>query len=211
MADQPGDIYQLRMVVLDQNQDQNNNVFYYYDELGPGGSLSAAQALAEAFQSEMTPILRGLLSDEANIDFIEVTNLFDADVLWTEPIEESGSQSGDVATNFTSLSYRTTRVRRDIRRGFKRFGPIPASFILDGEPNPASQTTFDAGATYLGQSITDPTESNIYVPVIVKRIPYTTPSGRAGYRLPATQAEAEWFVASEWDFRGITTQNSRKR
>lgn len=128
---------------------------------------------------------------------------------------------GGIATTvtappFAAYGFRTSRVRTDIDRGTKRFVGIPQSYIL-------SDGAFDSSATPLmidlaermteTLSYTDSGNSLTFVPTIVSKEKYTTPSGKSAYRYYATQSAQEAHLAQGflWQpYDTVRTQVSRQ-
>lgn len=211
MANGAGDVYQVRIKTVGLNSLENYNVWFYRDELGTPSPDDAAEVIATEFVSDVIPSMADVLSVEATISEIEVTNLFDAAQLYVLPLAVVGTGAGDVCPPFTALSMRTSRVRRDIRRGQKRFGPISEGLVTDGVLDPAGLPLLQPLADAMENNLDPAAVETLYQPIIVKRIAYTTPSGNTAYRLPETLAELEYFLTDTWEIVGVTTQNSRKR
>ena len=121
----------------------------------------------------------------------------------------------------SAYGFRSARSRLDIRRGFKRYVGASEGTVQSGGQIATSFLTGGLGtiADRLGDTLTYDDEGNTlsYAPVIVKKFPYTTPSGRTAYRY-ATDADggesaqlAQVAGADVWQpYTQIRTQVSRQ-
>lgn len=124
---------------------------------------------------------------------------------------------GGIATTvtappFAAYGFRTSRVRSDIDRGTKRFVGIPQSYIL-------SDGAFDSSATPLmidlaermgdTLSYTDSGNSLTFVPTVVSKEKYTTPSGRDAYRYYSTLVTQLTHVAQGFLWQPYDTVRSQ--
>lgn len=157
--------------------------------------------------------LAQVLSDDMVVQSIEITSPYDPTVLAILVVNESGLSTAANQPRFLAIEFRSPRTRTDIRGGFKRFG-VTTEGIVNGE-------AIDAGALTLIANIRDQLgtvlnytlggAATAATPAIVKRIPYTTPSGSTAYRLPSSDLELEYSPATAWVYWRVTTQNSRKQ
>jgi hypothetical protein len=99
-----------------------------------------------------------------------------------------GQDGGVPSAPFLAVGFRTNQVRRDIRRGTKRFGGISEGAIVDGGALSSSELTLAiALANEMGevQSLTEDTAVSTYTPCIVKKEKYAVPGSspvRYAYR-----------------------------
>lgn len=189
------------------------NVFTYnVDDILPTSAL--ATSLANEFASvvvDSTAGLKTILQGSATLDSIIVTCPFNPSVLGVEIIAVVGSRAGGAMPRFVAWGYKSERTRGDIRSGFKRFGAISESDTSGTEPTAAMLVVLGDFADQLNTTlgVDDGVSSYSAVPVIVKRVAYTTPSGNTAYRMPESPSEYVYMNA-EWVFQSITSQNSRK-
>lgn len=115
------------------------------------------------------------------------------------------STNGAVATGATALSplsaygFRSNRVRQSIGRGYKRFtgmdeGAIEAGGLLTS----AAQTDLQGMSDLMGDTLTYDDSGNTltFVPCIVQKEKYTTPSGKTAYRYYSTESLQAAHLAS---------------
>lgn len=186
------------------------NVFHYLyigtDEPDP----DPLAALASQMTTIVLPAVAQILSTIVTLHTIEVINLFNPFELFAGPISVVGTAGGEGSAGFTCGSFRTDRVRRDVRRGFKRFGPVSEDVMNGNNFAPGVALAVTNIEEKLGTALDDNAEPGAFVPIIVKRIKEPNGVGGFTYRLPANQSESDFFYALVWEGTGITTQNSRK-
>lgn len=113
---------------------------------------------------------------------------------------------------FNAFEFKSPRTIGNIRQGKKRFGAISEGMVTNGALNP----TFASVMVDVASDLSDPLFATVsgvsvqFTPIIVKRIPYTAPSGRTAYRLPEGLDPLAYSVADNWVYQSVTTQNSRK-
>lgn len=123
-----------------------------------------------------------------------------------------GDRTGPSLPRFVAWGFKSERKDARIRAGFKRFGLVAEADTAGSEP----ATTFVAALDTFAENMSAPIEFSttaggfIATPVIVKRVAYTTSSGSTAYRLPTGLDPYVYYVADNWDFQTVTTQNSRK-
>jgi len=99
-----------------------------------------------------------------------------------------------------------------VRNG-RKFIPLSLESDVAGNVIVGGTVTLLTNLANAMASALNPAGVDHLTPVIVGRIPYTTPSGRTAYRLPASQAEmgdAYSLVTSARALPRVTTMNSRK-
>lgn len=134
-------------------------------------------------------------------------------VLSVRSLSNAGEGLGDYTTAFEAYEWTSPRTVANIRPGFKRFGPTLKANVADGVISAGALTIANNVAGVLSTTLTG-TVSGIgvnFTPVVVKRIPYTTPGGSTAYRLPGAGDPYVRSIANNWAYARITTQNSRKR
>jgi hypothetical protein len=124
----------------------------------------------------------------------------------------AGTQSGDVEAAFVSLGVRSNRVRTDISRGYKRFGGVNESLVnsfgqLTGSAVTLLQAIADKMTSVL--TFTEGAFTNTYTPVVVKKLKYTTPSGKFAYKYNPDEAAQMLNLASGITWEGYSTVRSQ--
>lgn len=199
------------------NDDESNpyvNTFYYdVDDVLP--SSEVALGLADAFYTEIVNAAAGwkaIVQVGMDSDTIVVTTPFNPTVLGIKNTAVVGLRSGGQMPRFVSWGFKSERKRADIRAGFKRIGLISETDTSGSVPAVGMLTALNDFAGLMSSSLPIDVLSGSFnaVPVIVKRIAYTTPSGKPAYRLPDSPTEYQFATADNWVFQSITTQNSRK-
>jgi len=191
------------------------NAFTYEStEITP--TSAGAAVLASEFRSillEDSPPLLALLPTDVSFTGITVTAPQVPTVLYVEAISIPGEGAGDYLTAYNAMEFQSPRTLANIRPGMKRFGPILKANVADG--------VYASGAVALAEGVAGSLSAVLsgsvsgitvnFTPVIVKRIPYETESGRTAYRLPNGLDTYVRSIADNWAYKRITTQNTRKR
>lgn len=143
---------------------------------------------------------------------VEVTFPYAPDALGIHVGTEAGLQGGDPTNRFVAVEFKQERQRADMRAGFKRFGYLTEATLTAGQPISTYLTQLNTLAGMLSERLdfTNGLDEFHAVPIIVKRIPYTAPSGNTAYRLPSGMDAFTSYNAQSWAYSRITTQNSRK-
>lgn len=209
-----GDIFQVVMQQSYLGQTCLNAFYYRQTSENTDPDIESAEALAPAFDLNITPAIADLQVDAVQFETLETINLFNPADLNSRNITtvtEGAITAIDALPSYVASEFRTSRVTRAIRRGFKRFTGLDESMMTVGVLAPAYLAAAGALSVALSMNIQRLNEplTPIFQPVIVKRIKYTTSSGSEAYRLPTSQAELEYFAAN-FIYTRITTQNSRK-
>lgn len=217
-----GDIFQATLQgVYETTLQDTNNVFFYRQETANTSIQTDSVSLAAAFYDNMlssvsaeTPLVN-IMSAECSYRRLYVINLFEPtdfyDWTFTDPID--GAVGGEFASNLLAWSFRSNRTRRDIRRGFKRFPGVAETQLEGNSITAAAEEAAENIATQLGETIQYSVyapDSALFAPVVVKRIKEISTEGEITYRLPEDIGEAVYSPASAWEFRGVTSQRTRK-
>jgi len=115
-----------------------------------------------------------------------------------------------------AFAFRSNRVKQSIGRGYKRFAGVSESMINDYSVfTSTEQLNMEALAEVMGDTLTYDDEGNslTYVPCIVQKEKYTTPSGKTAYKYYATEVAQAAHIAQgiDWEiYQAMGTQNSRK-
>lgn len=204
------DIYQVTLKAVDGAGRDIANVFFYLKQSDDVSPEIGATLLVSSFDSDVVNALRGIFHEDVTFGEIEAINLFDDTELATTTSAYTGTITGEPTPSFTCLTFSTERIRRDIRRGFKRFGPTGESAINGNELDPSVATSVGIVEGALVDALDAGATTDDFVPIIVKRIREGDASSGYTYRLPANQGEADWFEPLNWDYSHVGTQNTRK-
>lgn len=117
---------------------------------------------------------------------------------------------------FNAWGFRTNRVRSDIGRGTKRFVGVSEDAVLSGG-------TFASGTQAVMQQLADAMSATLsytgggstlsFVPVVAKKIEYTTPSGKKAYeyRTPLSAQLTNLAEGVTWEiYEQVRSQTSRQ-
>jgi len=209
-----GDILQITLRGEQQAQ-LTNNVFFY--RVASAFASPDLELLGEEFEQLWFSVDDTMLRCEAFAAAMDWTgyriiNLFNeldlVDVTFSSPYH--GGTSGELMPPMVAIAYQSEQVRRDIRRGQKRFAGLVEAVANGGVIEAAFNADLTAIASGLGQTLV--TTDADYSPVVVQRVREVDPvTDVVTYRLPTSQGEAEYFVADAWTYKpNLTTQNTRK-
>lgn len=177
---------------------------------GLGAENLAIQMLSKYYSPGAN--LRSIIHEDTTIDSIVVTAPQVPTVLHVETVGNAGEATGDMMPRFNAFEFKSPRSVGNIRQGKKRFGAISEGMVTAGVLNPTFLTLMQDVAADLSDPLVA-TVSGVsvqFTPIIVKRIPYTAPSGRTAYRLPEGLDPLAYAIADNWVYQSVTTQNSRK-
>jgi len=205
-----GDVLQAVARGNDYQGKDFSNVFYYLYEGAEHGSNLDVGILAESIGLNVLPWVRQLMHTSTIFSEVSVINLFNQTEFATELVNLAGTVTGQSAPSFLAAGFRSGRTRRDIRRGYKRFGPISEDVTAGNSYDPIFTSAIEGIEGALGALQIDADGEFTMTPIVVKRLAETQPDGTVTYRLPTSQSELAYSSATVWDFYGITTQSSRK-
>lgn len=106
---------------------------------------------------------------------------------------------GTAISPVNAFGFRTNRVRQSIGRGYKRFVGVDESIIAGaGEITAPGLTAANAVAAAMSATLTYDDEGNnlTFIPVVVSKEKYTTPSGKEAYKYYPTELLQAPHVAS---------------
>lgn len=191
-----------------------NTFTYETSEVTP--TSAGADALGDDFVTNFLDTgsdLRALLPVDLVFQGLTITAPQVPTVLNVRALSLAGEGVGDYSTGFEVYEWQSPRTVANIRPSQKRFGPTLKANVADGIISVAALTIANNVAGVLSTTLTG-TIGGLpvnFTPVIVKRIPYTTPGGSTAYRLPNGTDPYVRSIADNWAFKRISTQNSRKR
>lgn len=204
---------------------------WHFNSSGTPASVSLSFALVSALGGIPAPItgafpagslmeaIAALQADDVVYQEIEAKALYSVTDFYATPFPsgQRGVRTGEVMNNFESFSIRSSRVRTDIGRGFKRFagvtedrvnagGVVASSAVADMQ---AICDILNAGVTYDDEGTT-----LTFTSCVLGFQEYTTPKGKPAYRpYPTLTAQLDHAaIGVIWSPVTLTTtQNSRKR
>lgn len=207
-------LYQLVLTSV-LNSDLSNpfvNVFHYMvSDVLP--STAVANALSETFNLGVVQGLTHIVTSNTNFVSIVATAPQAPSVLSITTLTSNGDRLGQAMPRFVTWGFKMPRQRGDMRSGYKRFGACSESDVSGNAP--ASGVVGELGD--VAEEMSAPLSFTVggvavgAVPVIVKRIKYTTDEGKIAYRVPGPGDPLTYYEATGWTFQEISTQNSRKR
>jgi len=205
-----GDIYQLLDFQRFLSQEVEN--VYFYRQTAEDALFPSAKALVDMWNSQVRIGLTNLQSTGLTHYRYQAINLFNPGELYDVLDSDAGSAVGDVANSFVAWGFAAPRTNRLIRASKRRLAGVIETDITNGAANSGALAKLNPLAVSFNAQLVNAVVggSNVFVPVAVKRIPYTTEDGNPAYRLPESSAEAVFRIISNWGYERVTTQSSRK-
>ena len=221
----------LMEVVLNQRAFGNDVVDRFnYMASGTPAAVSLSFALASAIGATPTgtalpddTLFRAIqLMQSGGVDFIQtiIRAVYLDDDFYGNPFYAAtfgGGGDGSLMESPTvAFGFRSNRVKQSIRRGFKRFvGVGEYDTASGGIIQPATITKMNVVKDALGETLTYDDEGNTitFVPCIVQKEKYTTPSGKEAYRYYSSEAlqAAHLAIGITWEiYQESRTQVSRQ-
>lgn len=123
------------------------------------------------------------------------------------------STGGESVSPVDALGMRSTRVRTDISRGYKRFaGAVEGAFTEGGIVGSDMLTALNQLGGRMAETIEyiDEGSTLSFVPCIVSKEKYTTPSGKFAYRYYASQATQLTHIATGIGWEPYTQQRTQR-
>lgn len=160
---------------------------WHYALTGTAAAVSGSFALAHAFGAiydiaipgyPANTILNNLqqaVADSVSYEQLTVIALYDDLDFYQAPFVQPYNGSGGAAgePNFVAVGFRTNQVRRDIRRGYKRFAGVPSSEVnVDGSLGTTYMSTLiEPLAVKMSEALTYDDEGNTltFSPCIVSK------------------------------------------
>lgn len=189
-------IYEVKLN-LDRAGEELVNIFHYRET---SGSDTGASGLAADFVSTFETPLQTILSTAVNIVSVTVKPIFGTGVEITEPFTPgtTGDLVGETMPIYSSVSLRYERDSREIRSGWKRFGPMTETEVVGDFFTAGYITIVETLATALEAQLSN--VGGIFDPIIFRA------ANTAIDPLP------RWVgVQNIVAINRVTTQNSRKR
>ncbi len=208
--------YQLTVQGVASNQ-QVNNVFHYVTTSLLASNQEAFDLNTE-FSTEVLPFITAVLhlSYQAQTIYTiapQAPDVFAA--LPFSPNTQVGVRTGEALPLFASWGFEVLRQRRDIRNGYKRFGPIAEIDQTGGNPTTNALNGLNNLKTAMNTALDLNFSGNTSTAtmVVVKRVRYNPDPlrpDRWAYRIPGPGDPLVYYEATDWVFERITTQNTRK-
>lgn len=197
-----GNLYTLldRQIYVAEDGNPAFNLYCFLQTAGSGGAL----ALADAFRGTILPLVVGIQSVAVGHSDLIVTNLDVPEDFIDSPVSSedgTGTQTGDCLPRYNAFSMFYARSTRASRNGWKRIMGVPESVQVNGVVTNAGElTALAALAAALAAGMIDGS-ANAWSPQIYRKAQpdHTPPIDRAN------------FGISGVSFKGLTTQNTRKR
>lgn len=187
-----GPVYELVLkgVLLGKN---TNNVFHYGLSAGSGD----ANSLCSEFASDMLPSILAIAASDMKYVAVNARGVQTAVDFDDNAIDEDGLALFTTEPTFVAWSYRANRPDGASRHGYKRFPGVPDGWWDDATIDPAYNTLLQAVATAWAGGLAS--AGGVWVPLIQRRPNPPSPGSAPTY-----------WTFSTANFRGISTQNSRK-
>lgn len=221
----------LELVVTGKYYDQLSINRYHYVASGTPAAVSLSFALCYATGYLASRLTAGIFSsgtvakyNQANVsnsvswqaayarNLYSVTDFYEAPF----PSPPVGELTGDSMSPTQALGFYSSRVRTDVRRGYKRFVGVTEAFatgggVISGTPLAA----LAAWADVLSETLTYDDEGNTitFTPAVLGLDKYTTPAGNPAYRPYPTESSQLSHTAQGIAYAPYTTvrtQNSRQ-
>lgn len=177
------------------------NVFSYVSAIPFTGTASAAELLEKMgfFPTGDPPVvdpttlfgfLVGLTSTSLHFTEVEAVNLYDPTDFFLEAFSPAidGEAAGFDMSPFTSYGLFSNRLRRDIRRGFKRFAGVLEEAVTNGGLITGAYVTQLDNTAHAMSVQLDGDDGAVYYPAVLSFEAYTTPKGNTAYKQRATEA-----------------------
>jgi len=201
-----GDVYEVVDVSVQAGQEVLNVYFYKRNAAVLTGS--PAEAVADAYDGQMIPLIVPVQNPDILHTEIRVRNLYDPTDTFTKLVSEPGESTDENSEAvFNAIGYKLAQDNGAIRNGAKRYGGLPSTVFEDGV---VVDSGFIALLVTLGVGLATGMDigiiSNALVPVIVKRI-----LDGGNYRLPTNSGEAVIGNVTSAVYNPFeTSQTSRK-
>lgn len=174
------------------NQETVNRFFYATSESG-----GTAQGLATAFETEVVPLLQGIMNVNASFLSMLVQGVKGVSDFATRTLSAQGTNGGECLPPYASWDFTLVRGGARERNGYKRIAGVGEGNQANGVASSGIQSALESAADAMAEIIGDSDE--LYTPVIRR-----TRVNRA----PVNPAQF-WSITGVV-YSKIGTQNSRK-
>lgn len=207
---------------------------FNYVSTGTPAAVSLSFALVSAFGCIYDPdsvppgypadtpfgAIRAIQSNAVSYDQVSAIDVYSVTDFYETPFLEpaTGARGGETLPSFAAIGFRTGRVRRDIRRGTKRFVGVAEGETGGGTYTTSFRELLEAAAVKLSEVLTYDDEGNTitFAPCIVSKQKYTPDPlrpDRVAYRYYPTLEEQMQHIATGilWDYYpNVRSQTSRQ-
>lgn len=201
------------------------NRWNYVSSGGPGTvlpSFGLAWAMGMASPADPDTIygnIRAMCSTDTTFLSFAVKNLYDPEDFYSGAwaTTQTGFLAGPSLSPINAYGFRSNQVRLDVDRATKRFVGVTEGASDAGGAIQAAllASTVQPLAIKMGADLTfeDEGVSITFIPAVLSREKYTTPSGKSAYRKYATEAEQLSHTALNvnWEaYANVRSQTSRQ-
>lgn len=181
------------------------NVFYYR-KTGAHAAGDAAN-LASAFDATVSLAIANMSNNQVNLGLVVAENLVDlSDYASRETNETLGAiVSTSPGPRFLAYSFRMNRSTRQGRNGYKRFVGVSEELIAGESTNTSGALTAAVAAMITALAAEISAGGATFAPMIPRRVLTVMPDQTERYIL------TDLLPPSSVEFRGLTTQNTRKQ
>lgn len=190
---------------------QMENVFFYR-QTASDVNFPSGKALVDMWNSQVRIPTTNFQNPALVHTRYQAMNLFNPAEFYDVIDNDPGAFVGSALAPFFAAGFGAPRINAVIRASKRRLPGLSEEQLAGVTLTGASLTLANNIATAYNATLANVPVggSNLFVPVAVKRIEYTTPAGTKAYRLPENIGEAVYRVITNWSYERITTQNSRK-
>jgi hypothetical protein len=180
------DIYQIVLTQLYQSE-PIQNTFYYRALFG----VKTAEAVVTGFWDRFDTAYANLQTDQISNYLARCINLGDLSDFHEMSLTGAGANTGEDTMPLHDCINFTKRVNtRAVKPGSVRVSGIPTLYTTEGRVIGDTFIGFvNAFRSLLDDKIVVTSGVEEYQPIVVKRVPYVTPSGRDAHRLPESTGE----------------------
>jgi len=170
------------------NNQEMLNVYFFANDDGDG----TAEDVRSAYDIVLMDVIKDMQSEDLMHTLTEVLALFDEADFDLFATGTPGTVANESLPNTDAINFTLKPASRSVRPGSKRIAGIPEGATSNNVVNEETYLPLveDARIALEGNIINGDGLAVEYRPVIVKRIPYTAPSGNPAYRLPVSGSEA---------------------
>jgi len=119
---------------------------------------------------------------------------------------------GNPMSPISSFGFRSNRVKQSIGRGYKRFAGVAEAAVGDGGVfTSGTLGAMELLAEVMGETLVYDDEGNslTYVPCVVQKLKYTTPSGKEAYKYYPSEAAQAPHIAEGVNWEVYDTERSQ--
>lgn len=183
-----------------------------------GFAMIAAMGGVTIEDGSLFDYLKELMSTSVDFIDVEANDVYNPLDFYTRPFATgtNGSATGVATTPVLAYGYRSNRIRRDVRRGTKRFtGVVEEAMAAGGEITGSYLTTADQLREAMSDVLTYDDEGNIisFTPIVCSKKPRVLENGNTTYEYWPTYEEqlAHSAVGVIWElYDNVRTQTSRQ-